>query len=335
MSIMRTCNLHYDGIDSAYLDCLDDNLAVLLKHVGVNDLRTPFACQWHFDFDPAAPAACVERTPVEALIRQQTGYVFRQQQFEDGRYVEQCAELLQREVPLLIFGDAYFMPWLPYFAREHMEHSFLVDGLSDDQRLLHVVDAYYNHTPYGLATPTDTYLPALALERIAQALETPNARTFLTIEQADTPTSIDPAALLLDNAEQMLTQLRERSALEQFSRFYAERIQDAAAIKAFTLDCWLIARSRALHRLWLSDLAHQHPDLLDAGFADTFQQDVVVPWQKVAEYAYICLRRVSLGRAAPDACFKMLEQTVAPNEIRVAALLAQSVTRRPSSMGEG
>ena len=335
MDIMRSCNLHYDGVDSAYLDCLDDNLAVLLKHVGVTDLRAPFACQWYFDFDPSAPAASVERAPVEELIRQQTGYLFRQHQFEAGRYVERCAEFLQREQPLLVFGDAYFMPWLPYFAREHMEHSLLVDGLSDDQRLFHVVDAYYNHTPYGLASPTATYLPAMALERIAQALDTPNAGTFLVIEAAGTPTPIDPATRLLSNAEQMLAQLQERAALERFRRFYAERAQDAAAIKAFTLDCWLIARARALHRLWLSDVARQYPDVLDAGFPDIFQQDVVAPWQKVAEYAYICLRRVSQGRAAPDACFKMLEQTVAPNEIRVAELLAQTAARQPTSVGKG
>lgn len=53
--MLPSCGLCYDCVDSAYLDCLNDNLAVLLLHVGVADVRTPFACQWYFDFDPEHP----------------------------------------------------------------------------------------------------------------------------------------------------------------------------------------------------------------------------------------------------------------------------------------
>lgn len=321
---MQTCGLRYDSVDSAYLDCLNDNLAVLLLHAGVADVRTPFACQWHFAIDPERPedTLSVERAPAEALIREQTGCALEWRQFEDDQFVAAIAPLVRDRRPALVIGDAYFTPWLPYFGREHMEHSFIIDGLSDDGRLLHVVDAYANKTEWGEATPTESYLPSMALERIIRALDTARAGSYLTIEQSGPPPPLDLDGLLRENAAQILASLRDRDLLGHFSRHYAGRTGDAAAIKRFVLDCWLVARSRALHGLWLADVARDRPDLLDTALADAFAQEVVAPWQRVNEFAYILFRRVSLGRAAPDACFRMLEQTIQPNEIRVAEQFA-------------
>src|SRR5258705_9758917 len=36
-------------VDSAYLDCVSDTLALLLAARGVADVLTPFACDWRFD----------------------------------------------------------------------------------------------------------------------------------------------------------------------------------------------------------------------------------------------------------------------------------------------
>lgn len=325
---MQTCGLRYDSVDSAYLDCLNDNLAVLLLHAGVADVRTPFACQWHFDVDPERPeeTLAVERTPAEALVREQTGCALEWRQFEDDQFMAVIAPLVRDRRPALIIGDAYFTPWLPYFGREHMEHSFIIDGVSDDQRLLHVVDAYANKTEWGEATPTESYLPSMALERVIRALDTARAGSYLTVERVAPPPPLDLAGLLRGNAAQILASLRERDLLGRFSRHYADRASDAAAIKRFVLDCWLIARSRAIHGLWLADVARERPDLLDAALAGAFAREVVAPWQRVNEFAYILFRRVSLGRAAPDACFRMLEQTIQPNEIRIAEQLAASLS---------
>jgi hypothetical protein len=323
--MVESLGLRYDSVDSAYLDCLNDNLAVLLLHAGVADVRTPFACQWYFDVDLASPAPMitVEHVPTEALIRQQTGCALEWHEFERDSFTTTCESFVRDNQPVLIFGDAYFMPWLPYFGREHMEHTFIVDGVSADQRLLHLVDAYANKTEWGEASPTETYLPALALARIVQSLDTARSGAFLLVKQAEQPATIDWAALLRSNAAQIRAQLHDKARLSVFSQQYARTIADVAAIKQFVLDCWLIARSRALHGRWLADVARDQPDLLDAAFVETFAQDVVAPWQRVNEFAYILFRRVSQGRAAPDACFRMIEQTLQPNEVRVAELLAE------------
>jgi hypothetical protein len=320
---VSSCNLRYTDTDSAYLDCLNDNLAVLLDHLGVHDRRTPFACQWYFDFDPADPAhgPILESLSVEDLIREQTGCTLQKGQLERGRAVEQCRAFVECGQPVLVFGDAYLMPWLPYFGREHMEHSFIVDGISADHKLLHIVDAYTNRTEWGMAAPTETCLPALALEPITQDLDAPRHGSFWIMQQTATSTTADIGALLKRNAEQMRVQARPDGPLAVFCQHYADAITDVPAVKAFTLACWLVARARAYHQLWLSDVARAQPDLLDQHFVDLFAHDVVQPWQRVSEFAYIVFRRVSQGRTPPDTCFQMLAQTVRPQEEHAATLL--------------
>jgi hypothetical protein len=327
---VSSCNLRYDDVDSAYLDCLNDNLAVLLDYLGVTDIRTPFACQWYFDFDPSAHdrRPILESFPVEDFIRQHTGCSIKKSQFERGRAVETCSELVQRGQPVLVFGDAFLMPWLPYFGQEHMEHSFIVDGISADQQVLHIVDAYYNRTEWGTATPTATYLPVMGLEPIIHNVESPHGGAFWTMQQDGPAHAVDFLALLQRNAEQMGMQARDAGPLSRFCQHYAEAIRDASAIKEFTLACWLVARARGYHHLWLSDVASTHPNLFDPTFVDRFSQDVVAPWQRVSEFAYILFRRVSQGRTPPDTCFRMLAETIQPNEARLASDLAEQLTAK-------
>ncbi|HEY0604757.1 MAG TPA: hypothetical protein VGD58_17700 [Herpetosiphonaceae bacterium] len=324
---VSSCNLRYTDTDSAYLDCLNDNLAVLLDHLGVRDTRTPFACQWYFDFDPAAAAhgPILESLSVEELIREQTGCTLQKCEFERGHAVEQCSAFVERGQPVLVFGDAFLMPWLPYFGREHMDHSFIVDGISADHKLLHLVDAYTNRTEWGMAAPTETCLPALALEPITQDLDSPHCGSFWLMQQTAEAAPADVGALLRRNAEQMRVQARPGGPLTAFCRHYAQAITDAPAVKDFTLACWLVARARAYHQLWLSDVARAQPDLLDPGFVDLFKRDVAQPWQRVSEFAYILFRRVSQGRTPPETCFQMLAQTVRPQEEQAAILLAEQL----------
>lgn len=322
-------NLRYDRVDSAYLDCLNDNLAVLLDHLGVADLRTPFACQWFFDFEPQRQphSLLLERVAVEDLIREQAGCTITRHRLDNQSAVAICEDYLQQGQPVLLFGDAYLMPWLPYFGREHMEHSFIIDGISADRQLLHIVDAYENRTEWGRAAPTATCLPTQALQRLTEGLEWPNAGMLLVLRKTLPTCPPDTIELLQCNAAQISAQ-QVQQPVARFSQYYRAAAQDPAVAKEFALACWLVARARAYHQLWLADRAREQPELLDQRFVELFSEAVVEPWQRVSEFAYILLRRVSRGRAAPDSCFEMLEQTVQPNEIRVAQELAQHMSRK-------
>ena len=125
----------------------------------------------------------------------------------------------------------------------------------------------------------------------------------------------------------MLLQVQKKDLLRYFSHYYANEVTNIAAIKQFALACWLVARARAFHQLWLSDTARSHPELVDAAFVEQFLQNVSKPWQQVSEFAYILFRRVSQGRRAPDTCFQILEMTISPNEVRLATQLLEKLMK--------
>lgn len=322
MNIIDTQLLFNDRIDVAYLDCFTDNLAVLLCHLGIEDVRTPFACQWDFDFDlTREPTAVLEHTEIETMIHQQTGCRVSRRCLDDKQYVEACSSLIQKNIPVLLFGDTYHMPWLPYYEQEHIKHSFLIDGVNYATQTVHIIDAYMNHTAWGLASPTETTLSFMALHEAILALDDPDAYCLFTLELAEKPVPSNTRVLLQQNARQILHHIQDNTSLLRFNDYYRQHVTDVAAIKQFTLSCWSIARSRALHQLWLADIGRSNPEILDPAFAVSFQHEISQPWQQVSEFAYILLRRVNLGRRAPESCFQTIEETLAPHEIQAARTL--------------
>lgn len=325
MKNVNSCELRYEEVDSDYLDCVNDNLAVLLIHNGIADVRTPFACQWHFDFkgDERDGIVLLEKTPIDEMIRRQTGCVVQRMEFDGPDYVAVCTDHLRHDRPVVVFGDAYFMPWLPYFCREHMEHSFIIDGVSDDQ-WVHIVDAYYNRTEWGVAAPVDLCLPATALAPMIQKLESANNKGYIILKKEGAGESLDLEAALRSNAKEILLQLESKARLLAFADHYEERVRDPVALKRFVLACWLISRNRALHARWLETITSNHPGPARSEFVRMFEQDVAKPWQRVSEFSYILLRRVVQGRAPAMNCFQMLKQTINSNEIWAAKALVET-----------
>src|SRR5213594_1555706 len=156
---VHECPLTRHAVDSDLLDCVNDNLAVMLAQLGVNDVRTPFACQWHlgFDRDGADASVSLYRRSPDEMISEQTGWTVVARPLQVDRLEDACAELLHRG-PVLLYGDAFHLQWLPYFGREHQLHSFIVDWLSPERSRVHIVDAYSNKTQWGEASPTELFL---------------------------------------------------------------------------------------------------------------------------------------------------------------------------------
>lgn len=335
MGSMLKQNDSFERVDSAYLDCIADNLAVLLCHLGVVDVRTPFACQWYFAFDFAlhGDLPILANKPITDIIRQQTGCAVQKHRFDGNRYMEALETSIHHNSPVMILGDAYHMPWLPYFGKEHMKHSFIIDSFNENKTMLHIVDAYFNRTEWGDATPTETILPTTELERIIQELDDSDGGSFFTMEREEPPPTIDIPSLLIQNAGHILAQVRDNAAIHHFSEHYARNMTNSVVIKQFVLACWLVARSRALHQLWLADITRERPQLLEPTFAEQFSQNISKPWQQVGEFAYILSRRVSQGKRPPDTCFRLLEQVIAPNEIQAATSLLRFLPRSSESMG--
>lgn len=304
-------------IDVAYLDCVADNLALVLLHLGCRDVRTPFACQWHFDFDDAQqalPVLC--RDSWAEIIAQQTGCRLHQQPLAPARCLETLGALLAAGQPALVFGNSWFIPWQPYFGRAAQEHSFVVDGISADGRRVHIADAHENRTEWGEARPTSGELPALALPVILET-QSEHAGTLFLLERMGEAPQPDVRALLLANAQQV-AQAQERGRFRAFADRYAQQAGEMQAARRFELALWLVARARALHALWLRDLAGQWPQLLPPAYPERYEQEVVLPWRRAREQAYLLQRRLARGRPAPGVCFTMIAEEIGPREAALA-----------------
>jgi hypothetical protein len=314
------------GLDNDLLDCLDDNVAVLLRHLGVADVRSPFGCQWFFDFPQQAPEEdCTFPLPV--LRRQQlsevlatvTGFQLATPCVAAGDEERFCAEMLGEGRPVIVQGDAFLMPWLPYYGRQHMNHSFIVEAVGDG--MLDVADAYYNKTEWGEAAPTRTLLPARALQPLAETARAAGEPPFLMLEPVGEPQPLDVAGVLRQNAAQIRGQLGERKLMTAFSQYYADAITAPGAAERFSLACWLIARDRALHARWLGDLAADQGSPVGAHVAEAFAERVAAPWQQALRFSYLLQRRVKAGKSAPDSAFQQIEREIEPAEIQAAGLL--------------
>ena len=315
-----------EGLDSAYLDCIVDNVAAVLRHHGVRDVRTPFACQWHFGFDETAdpPLPDLERIPFEDVVARLTGFelVCLDARGESADPVEACVAALGEGVPALVVGDAFLMPWQPYYDHEHMLHSFVVEALDEPRGRVGIADAYENTTEWGDARPIHAEIGADDLREIAASSPRWKDGRVFVLRRTREPHEPDVRELVRANAAAM-SDAGALSALARFRAFYAARAAEPDSAKRFTLACWLAARARSLHALWLHDVEAQLPP--DAhGTAAAFAELAAV-WRRVAELAYVAERRARAGRGSPTTAFALLEREIEPRERALAESLRSAL----------
>ena len=317
---MRELSVKFDRVDYKYLDCIENNIATLLAYEGVHDLRTPFACQWYFSFqENAKNRVKVKRQAVEDLVLKYTGYKVSQYILNDKPLdLELCVSHINQKKPLLIIGDTFYMPWLPYFQREHMDHSFIVTGIDEISGIIKVVDAYYNHTEWGLAEPVYTNISLADLCRITDSLGEGKEYIILEKKEEDCAISWNWNGIVEENAVSIVQNIDRCNMLSRFCRFYRNRLCDIEEIKTFVLDCWLIYRNRKMHSLWLTDLARRSAESWHSEIAESFEKEIVTAWQRVNEFAYIMLRRLVRNKKVPETSFDLIENELRGSESKTA-----------------
>ena len=295
-------------VDSADLDCVCDNVALLLAHAGVADVRTPFALDWRFDLVEGRggrPRLDLPPASLPELLAERTGFTLEWRPVGAlDEAVAEWREALGRGEPVLVVGDAFDLPWVPYHGRKHLDHGFVVEGVEDG--VTHVVDAYDNVTQWGRAEPLATTVPVADL---AAALEDGSWTLLVRVGDA---APLDVGERLADNAAAIVAAEADGS----YRRFVeAHREPDEPTLDNLTLQTWLLARNRSLHARWLAD----QEELGD--LPERFESEVVAAWRRAAETAYMALRRVSAGRQPPPAALHAAEAAVAAEPALAAELL--------------
>ncbi|MBX7098030.1 MAG: hypothetical protein K1X89_09980 [Myxococcaceae bacterium] len=291
-----------ERLDFKLLDCLEVNVAALLELRGAPDLRAPFACEWHFDVEPGQLSPVLERTPLASRLAATTAFTLEVRQSTPARVLADCLPLVRSGQRVLVRGDAMSMDWLPYFGRESMDHSLVLESVDPDGRRLQVLDAYDNVTEWGEASPVRLQVDASLVERAVGSLGTPFAGWWATLEPKPTAPRFDAFQVLRANAEAMAS---HAGRIARFRDTAFEARGDGEAMKRFSLACWLVHRARTLHGLWLGDLA-AGGWTEGTSFARSFQDEVAGRWKRVNELAYLVYRRARLGKPAPQVVFDVL-----------------------------
>jgi hypothetical protein len=302
--ISTACVAALSRVDGDCLDCVSDDLALLLAVHGCPDVRAPFAVDWRFDLVESAgglPRVALPPPDQDGLLADRTGWRPRWRPVASvDQELPVWRDMLRRGSPIVLVGDVFHLPWLPYHGQEHMDHGFVLAGLDgDDAR---IVDPYDNATEWGRATPVAT---DVATETLSDALA--DGR-WAVLEPSRRGDPVEPATACRANAR-AIAAAAESGAYRRFVD--AHRAAGTAELANLALQCWLLARSRSLHARWLAD---HGPSTADTA---QFATEVVPGWRRASEMVYVALRRVRSGRRAPTAALDAV-RSAADTEIRLA-----------------
>jgi Butirosin biosynthesis protein H, N-terminal len=309
-------------VDGARLDCISDDLALLLAARGVEDVQAVFGQDWRFDLRQergSLPRPALPPADQGELLGQRTGWQPRWRRATSPRRdAQDWRDELSAGNAVVVVGDAYHLPWLPYAGHEHMAHGFVIEGLSWDNGAMvaHIVDPYDNITQWGHAQPLTTRQD---LDSLGPGLADGRWAVLVAADQAP---PADPGQQVTANAA-AIAQAAESGAYQRF--IDAHQRSGIDEMRNLALATWLLARNRALHACWLAALpAWQAPDSL----AERFGAEISAGWRRATEMCYIASRRLLSGHAAPPAAIRSVQQ-VAAAEVSLARSVLSSAEREP------
>lgn len=281
-SLPSPASLAYD-----LFDCVQVNLAVL-------------ADRWHGAGTHLRLGATLRFRPVPGPDGLPTVERTVEQHLADAeRHLGIVSGELRREVPAAeirpaegcyVVADAYRLPWVPYFERRHMEHSFLAE--TGGPGGVAIVDGYHNETPWGSTRPGQW---SLGNAEFADAVSVAPLVARLT------PTPVGHAASVRD------CDLAGPDAIAAYVAAYAKHPDRTAALSRLALETWLLARSRKLHAAFLE------------GSGEPFDANAITAhlraWDSLTEQVYLALRRVERGRAEPQGLFARLTERLGTDAV--------------------
>lgn len=254
-------------------DCLQVNLAVLADLWHGAGAHLALGTVLRFRPMPGANGLPTVETSAERQLAEaegRLGLIVRERRRELG-------ELSAGEM-YYVLADAYHLPWVPYYGRQHMEHSFLLEPVVGGR--FTVIDGYHNETPWGSARPGRWELDS---EGLAAAM--PADAQVVVLKAGPRPVVGPRPAIDLAGPDEV----------EKYAAAYAEHPDRLVALRQLTLETWLLSRSRRLHTRLLSHLG-------EIGNEAAIDEHVRA-WQALTEQCYLASRRVERGRREPQGLY--------------------------------
>jgi len=190
-----------------------------------------------------------------------------------------------------------------------MKHGFVVEGLRGD--VLEVADPYDNATRWGRAEPT---APTISFEELLPAL---GGKALWAFVERCGDAQNTPIEQIRENSRRILQSQRD-GICERFVQGHSGL--DRTAVESLAVQTWLLARSRALHAWWLERVAEE--GRIPRVSVDRFAGEIAPGWQRASGAAYVALRRVQAGKAAPPAVLEAVKDCYLTEVALAADLLA-------------
>lgn len=323
-AVSAPCADLLNRVDSAQLDCVSVNLALLLAHEGVADVRTPFAHEWALrlvddggGFAPELPSRAQPRS-----LERFAGFAPQRRTIGLLTDAVACwrAELAAGR-PVLVEADAFFLPWVPYHQNEHMSHGFVVDGIgAGADPVLEVVDPYDNNTRWGRSAPMTTAI------RSSLLVDAVRAGSWTVVVPAGEAGTADPEAEIARNCASIVAAAGD-GTVDRLRA--AARATSVPGLHQLALWGWLFTRARELHLLWLNTVSNG-PGTAAPPFARAFGAEVVPRWRRLQEVTYIAVRRAEAGRSVPGSVPSALNDVL---DAEVALARAATTTQQEEVQG--
>lgn len=302
--------------DAPTLNCDHASLTALLQFYGLPDPSTPIGSQWHFRLKRPHQLPGTMRVPVLRSIARETGFGFTQRQLEFPRFYDDVLNLVRRGVPVIVYGNQFNMPWVPYFQNEPASHPFIIDGI-DGTDQVHVLEAYLNNSDWGPCNPSEQWISRALLSKAVETLDGPLRGRIMHFRKRVEADPVELATQLTDNAAAIEEALDQRDEFRRFSRRGRRQATDVESMKVFDLACWEMTRSRACHLRWLRRNVGR-PGALHADAVERFATEIADPWQRVSQFAHIGFKRVEMGARPPAVSFDLIANDLAEAELAFA-----------------
>ncbi|GAB2975396.1 phosphopantetheine-binding protein [Amycolatopsis acidiphila] len=262
------------SVDAGLFDCLQINLAVLASHY--HGAATPYRLGAELHFNPRSRQNSLPT--VEPSLGQQLEAADERLGLASIQRVDTASahEALGSDVPVYLITDAAYLPWLPYYRQKHVEHSFLLEPAGDG---VWIIDGYRNETIWGPAEPCRFKRDRSAVVDLIRTLPDLSAIWF------------EPRPL---PAPPPLSFEMSRQSLRSYLSTYAEHPDRETALDRFSLEIWLLHRSRRLHTRYRCEFR---------GDVSPAVRTHLQEWSKMVARVYLAYRRVAQGRPEPPGLF--------------------------------
>ncbi|MFF8873285.1 acyl carrier protein [Streptomyces massasporeus] len=260
--------LPLDDIRTAWLDCIQVNLAVLADHFHGPGTHLRLGARLDLPLRPLPDGLPTADPTLESRLATDAPLAglrpLRRARLTSPELLAAAA----RDTGVhYVVADSFHLPWLPYHGNSHMEHSFL---LTAGPAGWHVTDAYRIETRWGAAVPGQHVLTTEDLSEF----DTAELITFAPAEPRPAPPTVtdhDP---------------------EPYVSAYAGWPDRVRALEQLSKETWLLARARRLHAAYRAQCAGR------AGESDA-ERAHLAAWDRLVEHTYLAHRRVARGRAEP------------------------------------